>query len=75
MTITELYSNVLSGIPSTATTVAMCLVGAILLTLVFGVMTYLLAYVIAIPALTGAEAQGRQRHNQHTGRDEPITLA
>ena len=73
MTITELYSNVLSGIPSAATTVVMCLVGAILFTLVFGVMTYLLAYVIAIPALTGAQA--RQRHNQHTGRDEPITLA
>ena len=29
MTITELYSNVLSGIPSAATTVAMCLVGAV----------------------------------------------
>ena len=46
MTIIELYSNVLSGIPSAATTVVMCLVGAILFVLVFGVMTYLLAYVI-----------------------------
>ena len=58
MTITELYGGILSNVPSAATTVVMCLVGVILFALVFGVMTYLLAYVI-----TGLLSLGhRHRH-------------
>ena len=53
MTITELYGGILSNVPSAATTVVMCLVGAILFALVFGAMTYLLAYVITGLLLLG----------------------
>ena len=66
MTITELYGGILSNVPSAATTVVMCLVGAILLTLVIGAMTYLLAYVISRLLLLGC----RQGCNDTTLDDD-----